>query len=170
VYAGGDDVLALLPLEDACLARSASWAYVAAFPKHARKVDDLAAIEFAHIKSPLTRVLHDAHELLTLWRRKGAPPAGGRAGVEPWRVSAGMGHAWERAVADGRVIVEDLARQFGSESPEYTNRFFFKIRERFEFLNPQSQAPHRPLGRPASQFLAAEYSTRRKPGPGTQLT
>lgn len=70
IYAGGDDVLALLPLEDALPAAAALQAmYCDLFAQHSPKgkpIDSTlsGAIEYVHIRTPLTRVLQDAHKLL----------------------------------------------------------------------------------------------------------
>ena len=70
VYAGGDDVLALLPLEDAmnCALRLRR-CYLAAFdkrmdPRHPFAATISGAIEYAHVRMPLTKVFKDAQELL----------------------------------------------------------------------------------------------------------
>lgn len=72
VYAGGDDVLALLPQPDAiACARALQQCYAECFDKQneGREASIITtslsgAIEFAHYKSPLTRILEDAHQLL----------------------------------------------------------------------------------------------------------
>ncbi|MEH6626603.1 MAG: type III-B CRISPR-associated protein Cas10/Cmr2 [Motiliproteus sp.] len=71
VYAGGDDVLAMLPLEDALHCASALRdCYDAIFEEENRKLIDpvktsiSAAVLFSHIKQPLTTTLQRAHQLL----------------------------------------------------------------------------------------------------------
>ncbi len=74
IYAGGDDVLAVLPLEEAMdCALHLRHAYLQAFAEQREKAyrdsPELeatlsGAIEYAHIKMPLTKVLRDAHGLL----------------------------------------------------------------------------------------------------------
>jgi len=68
VYAGGDDVLAILPLEDAlpCAAVIRD-KYLQIFRDKGvptGKYSISAAIEYAHMKLPLTMILKDAHQLL----------------------------------------------------------------------------------------------------------
>lgn len=65
MYAGGDDVLAILPLEDAiaCAAELRTH-YMNCFDSNDIPTTLSGAIEFVHIKIPLTKVLHDAHKLL----------------------------------------------------------------------------------------------------------
>lgn len=64
IYAGGDDVLALLPLEDALIcAYELHEHYATCFDKPVT-TSLSAAIEYTHIKMPLASVLKDAHHLL----------------------------------------------------------------------------------------------------------
>ena len=69
VYAGGDDVLALVTVEDAMTcAYAIRQVWEQCFEKartgHGINTSISAAIEFCHIKSPLAHGLHDAHQLL----------------------------------------------------------------------------------------------------------
>ena len=70
VYAGGDDVLALLPLEDAmdcalALRNLYTDCFSKAFKKGRAVCSTLSgAIEYCHIKSPMMKGLSDAHDLL----------------------------------------------------------------------------------------------------------
>ena len=65
IYAGGDDVLALLPLEDALrCAAVVRQCYVDAFAAQNLESTISAALEYAHVKMPLTRILGDSHKLL----------------------------------------------------------------------------------------------------------
>ena len=72
VYAGGDDVLALLPQPDAiACANKLQQHYARCFDEQNAANPGLdiftslsGAIEYSHYKAPLTRVLEDAHQLL----------------------------------------------------------------------------------------------------------
>ncbi len=67
VYAGGDDVLALLPMNTAlACASSLADRYSACFgdDQHDAKATLSAAVVFAHLRLPLSSVLHHAHHLL----------------------------------------------------------------------------------------------------------
>ena len=67
VYAGGDDVLALFPMAQALPAAAKLQAfYKDCFAQHCAEVKSTlsGAIEYAHIRTPLTQVLGDAHGLL----------------------------------------------------------------------------------------------------------
>ena len=147
IYAGGDDVLALLPLENA-------FGCAAALRHHYLRCFDLkliptslsGAIEFAHVKMPLGKVLRDAHDLLDNLAKDGR----GRDAIacrvwKPGGMTLEWAMPWQCALNDNSVIVEQLAQEFQpptptiaqpSATPLFSSKFFFKIRERFELLNP----------------------------------
>ena len=155
IYAGGDDVLALLPLEDALRCATAIRAayldaFKDAFKTHQSPSTISAAVTFAHVKIPLTRLLRDSHHLLD----DIAKDATGRDALAV-RVVKQSGEAlqWARpwecawsAQQPGRLAIEQLAAQFaaneaGGEDAEYSSKFFYRIRERFQFLNPAETQP-----------------------------
>lgn len=153
IYAGGDDVLAILPLEDAmtCAAQVRAH-YLNCFKRSGIPTTISAAIEFAHVKTPLGKVLGDAHKLLDDVAKDGA----GRdaLAVRVWKTSGQVlewAQPWKIALQDGQtngeLVVQQLARHFSqdaipgshdaSDSPVcYSNKFFYKIEERFTVLNP----------------------------------
>lgn len=160
VYAGGDDVLAILPLEYAMdCAVELRTAYDAVFReinKEARKEQPedkqvwiqtsiSAAIEYAHIKTPLGKVLGDSHKLLD----NIAKDQHGRDSIacrvwKPGGLQMEWGMPWNKALDDdNRVILDVIADQFRAGKDEYdeeceqfASKFFYRIRERFELLNP----------------------------------
>lgn len=144
VYAGGDDVLALLPLE---YAMNCAWelrqCYMASFDGRGFPVSISAAIEYAHIKMPLGKILGDAHDLLDNVAKKqyGRDSLACRV-WKPGGKALEWGMPWEVAVADNRVEIDRLAeefrrREFKEEGAGMmSSKFFFRIRERFEILNP----------------------------------
>lgn len=155
IYAGGDDVLALLPLEDAlCCATAIRAAYLEtfkdAFKTHQSPSTISAAVTFAHVKIPLTRLLRDSHYLLD----DIAKDATGRDALAV-RVVKQSGEAlqwaqpWEcawSAQQPGRLAIEQLAEQFAAneangEAADYSSKFFYRVRERFRFLNPSAKTP-----------------------------
>ncbi len=158
IYAGGDDVLALLPLEDALGCAAAIRAcYLAAFQQAFGKAGCStlsAAVTFAQVKIPLTRLLRDAHHLLD----DIAKDATGRDALAV-RVVKASGAAlqwarpWERALCEDdptRLEIQRLADAFADQSNRasdatteaaFSNKFFYKIRERFAFLNPPRDQP-----------------------------
>jgi CRISPR-associated protein Cmr2 len=143
IYAGGDDVLALLPLEDAmqCAVDIRS-DYLSRFklsPKITTSIS--AAIQYAHVKMPLGKVLGDAHGLLDDIAKDGA----GRdaLAVRVWK-TGGMvlewAQPWDIVLKDGNIVLETLASDIVKEGTEFSGKFFHKIRERFDLLNPEKNA------------------------------
>lgn len=160
VYAGGDDVLAILPLEYAMdCAVELRTAYDAVFReinKEARKKQPedkqvwiqtsiSAAIEYAHIKTPLGKVLGDSHKLLD----NIAKDQHGRDSIacrvwKPGGLQMEWGMPWDKALNDdNRVTLDVIADQFragkddkNDEREQFASKFFFRIRERFELLTP----------------------------------
>lgn len=148
IYAGGDDVLAVLPLEDAMrCAAAVREAYLDCFSESTIPTTISAAIEFAHVKMPLGKVLADAHQLLDNIAKDGA----GRdaVAVRVWktgRMTLEWAQPWQVALdAHGNVHLETIAREFCQRDAAaghfgaFSNQFFFKIRERFELLNPANE-------------------------------
>lgn len=139
VYAGGDDVLALLPMEQALPAAAALQAsYRKAFAIHASMVASSlsGAIEYVHIRTPLTRVLQDAHQLLD----EVAKEETGRdaIAVRVWKPSGlalQWSMPWSKALdADGSVKMVGLASAFATQDEEgsFSNKFFFRIEQIIE--------------------------------------
>lgn len=170
IYAGGDDVLALLPVEDAIpCAAAVRKAYLSCFAKNPEITTSIsAAIQFAHIKMPLGKVLGDAHELLDEVAKDGA----GRdaLAVRVWKpggVAAQWAQPWVVALdAAGNAELVTLAKEFrrqqASVDIRFSNKFFFKIGERFNLLNPHTDAKGK-IGAPvlsedeAVRLLASDF-------------
>ncbi len=147
VYAGGDDVLALLPLEQALPAAVAlRKAYRESFsgsgPGDTIPATISAAIIYAHYNIPLTAVSRDAHDLLD----HVAKDKTGRDSLvlAVWK-GAGRVLTWSapwEVVLDGEShVFERLVRQFSgrggeegdgaaSRAREFTASFFYNLRER----------------------------------------
>lgn len=155
VYAGGDDVLALLPLEDALTCATAIrgkylQAFQSAFGRDGTSTIS-AAITFAHVKIPLTRVLRDSHHLLddiakdatgrdALAVRVLKPSGEALQWARPWEKALNTEQPNELAIAR---IASDFAAQ---ESKTFSSKFFYRIREQFEFINPpKDQSDARPV-------------------------
>jgi CRISPR-associated protein Cmr2 len=115
IYAGGDDVLALLPVRHALeCAQALEAAYRRAFqPLHATLS---AAVMFAHARSPLNRVLVEAHRMLDDVAKR----QNGRSSLAAV-VFRGGGPAvqwvttWDRALLDGTrrpaaICIGDVVR------------------------------------------------------------
>ena len=156
VYAGGDDVLAILPLEYAMdCAVELRTAYDAVFTAINAKAQAKkqvwiqtsisAAIEYAHIKTPLGKVLSDSHKLLDHI----AKDQHGRDSIacrvwKPGGLQMEWGMPWDKALdGDNRVTLDVIADQFragkddkNDEREQFASKFFYRIRERFELLTP----------------------------------
>lgn len=139
IYAGGDDVLALLPVEFALdAAVEVRNAYLESFAKV--ELEDSAtisaAIVYAHTKAPLKGVLEHAHDLLDkvakdrtgrdslavcVWKG-GGPTITWSA---PWQVVCG-----EDTQGRYPTVLHRLVEEF--QSVVYSGSFFFKLKEQYE--------------------------------------
>lgn len=166
IYAGGDDVLAVLPVEDALgCAAAVRELYLKSFKASKIPTTISAAIEFAHVKMPLGKVLGDAHKLLDDVAKDGA----GRdaVAVRVWktgRMTLQWAQPWEIALVGGKVQVQEIAQAFtdsddrGGHEGSLSNKFFFKIRERFDLLNPGAAGDAKVLSdEEAIDLLAVDY-------------
>jgi len=161
IYAGGDDVLAILPLEDAMdCALACRKAYMAIFDSKsiaAGSYSISAAIEYAHMKLPLTMILKDAHKLLD----DVAKDKTGRDALacRVWK-SGGEQQTWAmpwgKAVKDGKVILASLAEKLGVNEdgePGYASKLLYHIRETLEMLQGASQTNNKAV----QKMLVADY-------------
>lgn len=165
VYAGGDDVLALLPLEDAMTcALQLRQHYIESFGECDFPVSISAAIEYAHIKMPLGKVLGDAHALLdNIAKEKCGRDSLACRVWKPGGQALEWGMPWEKALAEdlNLVAIDKLANDFrnggGKDASAMSSKFLYRIRERFEILNPQDG--HAPVLNPeqAIDLMAMEY-------------
>ncbi len=163
IYAGGDDVLAMLPLEDALdCAAALRKAYLEAFKDPDNSFTLSGAIEFAHVKMPLTRVLKDAHALLD----NVAKDDRGRDAIavrvwKPGGKALEWAMPWTKAMSNGKLILAKLAAAFREEQerqPQFSSKFFYKIEERFEILNPPTEEESPLLSEvDACRLLAVDY-------------
>jgi CRISPR-associated protein Cmr2 len=163
VYAGGDDVLAILPLEYALPCAAALRAhYHTCFENTSVPSTLSGAIEYAHVKMPLTRVLLDAHQLLD----EVAKDSRGRNAIavrvwKPGGLTIEWAMPWEIALdSEGKVIIQQLAEEFQKMETEtpFSSKFFYKIGERFDLLNPPVEGGERILiEEQALKLMAAEY-------------
>jgi CRISPR-associated protein Cmr2 len=168
VYSGGDDVLALLPLEYALpCAAALRRLYLDCFADTNPRVQSTlsGAIQYAHVKMPLTRVLQDAHQLLDAI----AKDQTGRDAIacRVWK-PGGLGLTWampwqdalQQADADQPIVIlQQLAEQFRADDHHsgFANRFIYRIRERLELLNPVGGGASPLQQDQAAALMAAEY-------------
>ncbi|RPF47002.1 CRISPR-associated Cmr2 family protein [Thermodesulfitimonas autotrophica] len=171
VYAGGDDVLALLPLDGAIKAAIAlRAAYGASFQGTevgSEQATISGAIVYAHFTTPLTAVIREAHRLLD----KVAKADTGRdsLAVTVWK-GAGQVLTWAapwQVIVDGESnIIDQLANTFSAADTrerEYNNTFFYNLRTRFKLLadkegNIYSEWSNNDM----ADLMAAEYRKNRE--------
>lgn len=151
IYAGGDDVLALITLDQAlACATKLRESYRKCFEGTAVVTSLSGAIEYAHIKTPLGKVLHDAHDLLDNIAKEGR----GRDAIavrvwKPGGKAVEWAMPWDIALENGRVAIEKLVEDFrGDQKTDdaglFASKFFYRIRERIEMLNSSGRG--RPKG------------------------
>ncbi len=170
VYAGGDDVFALMPLNSVLkCAEEIKEAYVCAFSKKVGYIDQekatiSAAVLYSHMSVALGTVVRDAHDLLDkvakrrtgrnafavrIWKR-GGPIV---TFAKPW--SSGSGK-WTDELEKLKEAFED----------DYSSKFFYHLRELFGVLEP----PHEKTGnvnifssdKQKTQLLTSEYMKSRE--------
>lgn len=146
VYAGGDDVLALLPLEYALnCAKALRDHYLKSFKEYPSIKTTLSgAIEYAHIKMPLGKVLADAHHLLDAI----AKDTTGRDAIavrvwKPGGLHLEWSIPWKKAIDSitGEVCIDRLACDFQKDQQDtpFSSSFFFHVRDRFAMLNDNAE-------------------------------
>jgi CRISPR-associated protein Cmr2 len=145
IYAGGDDVFALLPVAQALdCAACCRAAYRSAFCRKAPFVSKAnatisAAIEYAHMKTPLGPLVRDAHRLLDniakdetgrdavacrVWKRGGP--------ILTWA------QPWQAVITADGTIIGDVLKAFQNDSDDpdkFSSKFFYKLRDLFAFIN-----------------------------------
>lgn len=146
VYAGGDDVVAFLPLPSALdAAAHLRGRYRKAFADRGMAATVSAAVIYAHLALPLTSVLAGGHALLDAVAKEDL----GRDAVacEVWR-PGGSGPRWalpwDRALdSEGRPVLAVLAEAFAGRDAAMsgvTSRFFYRLRERWQEFVRESRA------------------------------
>lgn len=186
IYAGGDDVLALLSLDDAIkTANQLRIAYADCFAQASNNETKVhstlsGAINYCHIGMPLTQVLMDSHDLLDNIAKDGV----GRnaLAVRVWKPSGQAvqwAMPWEKVVDNQAVekIVQNLnldgidknssviealslaiSKQKGVDKnlSIFSTGFFYKTRELMKMLDEMMQR-NELSEKQASKLLLAEY-------------
>ena len=137
VYAGGDDVLAMLPAASAlqcanALAESFRAAFAETGTEHQATLS--AAVVFAHVRLPMRSVLQEAHRLLDDVAKDG----NGRNSLAVGVLKPGGRHAqwvttWTRSAANGAhavTLIEGLVRQLetNTATPGLSSALVYRIR------------------------------------------
>jgi len=169
VYAGGDDVLALLPLDRALsAAEKLRERFLKSFddvlgvrrPKgedgEPLRTTISAGIVFAHYNTTLRSVMREAHRLLD----EVAKDKNGRDSLAV-SVLTGSGRTvewvsgWEESPG-GTLIARHLQNLASSFDEQFAGRFFYNVRERFGVLTGEDDHTLIP-GLDAEKLLVAEY-------------
>ncbi|MEH6577388.1 MAG: type III-B CRISPR-associated protein Cas10/Cmr2 [Amphritea sp.] len=145
IYAGGDDVLALMPVDHAVRGASALRdLYERCFLEQNQqqaKTSQIstslsAAIQFAHIRMPLTFVLNDAHQLLDdVAKDKTGRDALAIRVRKPGGLHLEWSQPWAHLQPDNAAghynLLSDLADAFAlrEQTSPFTHRFIFKAIE-----------------------------------------
>ncbi|MBX6764237.1 MAG: type III-B CRISPR-associated protein Cas10/Cmr2 [Rubrobacteraceae bacterium] len=176
VYAGGDDVLALLPLDRALSAAEELRerflkSFDAVLGGRRPKGEDgeplrttiSAGIVFAHYNTTLRSVMREAHRLLD----EVAKDENGRDSLAV-SVLTGSGRTvewvsgWEESPG-GTIITRYLQDLASSFEEQFASRFFYNVRERFGVLTGEDDHTLIP-DLDAKQLLVAEYLKSREGG------
>jgi CRISPR-associated protein Cmr2 len=139
VYAGGDDVLALLPVESALnCAREIERSYRQSFGSAHATLS--AAVVFAHVRDPLNRILAEAHRLLD----EVAKEENGRASLATGVYRGGAAAVqwvttWERQSLDGTRkhavdCVRSVAQELAPETGRLSGSLLQDLRQMFGLL------------------------------------
>ena len=180
IYAGGDDVFALLPLDRAiACATQCHAAYLSAFRSHTPNIPEhrttiSAAIEFAHMQTAFGVVVHDAHTLLDDIAKNGC----GRDGLacRVWKRGGPIltwAQPWEVVLRTATAasnhkphtdIIKEVSYLFQGKSfnspPSFSSKFFYKLYDVFDLLDDQGTLNGDPEA--AKKLLAAEYLANRQ--------
>lgn len=171
VYAGGDDVLALAPLETAIdLAISLRAAYGASFAKTSISPEQATisgALIYAHYNTSLAGVIREGHRLLN----RVAKEQTGRdsLAVTVWKGAGRIltwAAPWQVIVKGEDNLIRELLNSFSatdSKEREYNFTFFYNIRQRFAVLtDEEGNIPLGWTGEELVDVLAAEYRRNRE--------
>ncbi len=148
VYAGGDDVRALLPVPGAlACAREIRSLYLECFAGTGVSSTLSGAVLFAHHKLPLGHVLHEVHVLLDDVAKDGR----GRDAIAVQVSSRGgdlirWAQPWDSALKDGSdLVLEQLAAQMATGEAPFSHRFFHRIEALLRLVNPDPRRDSAPL-------------------------
>lgn len=167
VYAGGDDVLALLSMDRALdCAQDLRRAYGEAF-KHYAAATASASIVYAHYHLPLRQVLQTAHHQLDAV----AKVANGRDSLAlAWLKSSGPAAQWVATWSDtagGSPVTALKALADGIRDGDFSTSFFYHLRARYPLLaGPESDvatgSARSDMNELARAVLLAEYRKSRE--------
>ena len=170
IYAGGDDVLAMLPVEGAI---GCSLALSDCYRRSFKSISDprstiSAGLVFSHYRFPLSAVLHEVHDLLD----DVAKDQNGRGSLAVSVLKPSGKHCqwtstWDCIrVSEAKSLFDDLLPALKVDR-QFSTRFFYGIREIFNSLSEDlSEKPgsyvHLTEGMDPVGLLAAEYMMSRE--------
>lgn len=156
IYAGGDDVFALLPMDRAIsCALALRRLYGDCFAGEGIEATASCAIVFAHHQAPLRSVIHEAHHHLD----DIAKNANGRdslalAVYKPGGVTAQWVSAWQASPSPVDRMQEMIGAMAGG-SEAYPRGFFHKLRDRYGLTEASTSTA--PGALDTQKLLVAEY-------------
>lgn len=174
IYAGGDDVLALLPMESAinsaiCLRQKYNECFKLANAELNADTAPIttsisAAILFNHIKTPLSKILHEAHEVLDNHAKEGA----GRDAIairvtKQSGVNLSWAQPWEHALSEDQqslqlqVMAQQLFNMAQGGSIEASSSFLYQIRTHIDRLTVEPKQFDAALNNLLSDLIAVDY-------------
>ncbi len=136
IYSGGDDVLALTPINDALTcANQLRLHYQECFNKTDIVTSLSGAIEYVHIKTPFMKGICDVHPLLDQIAKEQT----GRNSLairlqKPGNQTAQWSQPWERAVEGDLIVLEEIAngfKQAEEHAPGFSSQFIYRLRDRY---------------------------------------
>jgi CRISPR-associated protein Cmr2 len=161
IYAGGDDVLALLPLDTALpCAWALSKVYVKAFKDNIQEIVDKgkgtisAGIVYAHMNTPLQTVVRDAHDLLDDIAKKKLDR--NAFAVRVWKRGGPIltfGKKWKEANINWAEEVDRIKEHCkpSGNGTAYTTGFIYRLEELIEIIKTIAPEENR------IKLLTAEY-------------
>lgn len=159
IYAGGDDVFALLPLNTAISCATALRSrFTESFRQQGINATASCAIVYAHHQVPLRHVIHEAHHQLDdIAKAKNGRDSLALAVYKPGGVTAQWVSAWPPPSPVERML--ELVGAMNNE--EYPRGFFHKLRDRYGFFDQESIAGNTDT-LDVNKLLVAEYMRSRE--------
>ncbi len=161
IYAGGDDVFALLPMNTAIVcALALRRKFGECFAEHGIAATASCAIVFAHHQAPLRQVIREAHHQLDdIAKEKNGRDSLALAVYTPGGVTAQWVGKWDLSPTP----VERMQELVGAmQQAEYPRGFFHKMRDRYGLGNASQAVPD---AVDMKKLLQAEYMQTRDPAP-----
>ncbi len=163
IYAGGDDVFALLPMDRAIVcAQALRRIFSECFLNERIHATASCAIVFAHHQVPLRSVIREAHRQLEgVAKDQNGRDSLALAIYKPGGITAQWVSTWEKEpspVDRLRELIQCV------DNGEYPRGFFHKLRDRYGFYEDQGRAAS-PDSLDIQKLLVSEYMQSRDPTP-----